>query len=79
MGRTFIVMVIMSVDFFQRFTYQGSDPNADVSGKTVHQTETCNNFEFVNVQLNSFRNGKTNQLEIQLEEDTNKLPLQRQR
>ncbi len=45
------VVVGVFVDFLQRLSNQSADPNAHVGSQTVHQSETGDGFEFVNVEL----------------------------
>lgn len=38
-------------DFLQRFEYERSDPDANVGGTNMHQTETGKHFEAMDVEL----------------------------
>jgi hypothetical protein len=43
------MMIVMMIDFFQRFSDQSADPNANVGGQAMHQPKSSNGFEFVNI------------------------------
>ena len=47
------VMVGVFIDFLERFANQGPDPDANIGGQTMHQTEARDGFEFVDVELQS--------------------------
>ena len=55
-----LLVVSVLVDFGQRFAHQSADPHAHVGRQTVHQTETGDHFEFVNIQLSNHKNNNNN-------------------
>ena len=46
-------MVGVLIDFLERFAYQSPDPDANIGGQTMHQTEARDGFVFVDVELQS--------------------------
>ena len=46
-----VVVAVVVPDLFEGFTDQSSYPDANVGGHAVHQTESRDEFEFVDVQL----------------------------
>lgn len=44
-------ILMVDGDLFERFGDEGTNPDANVCGTNVHQTETGNHFEAMNVEL----------------------------
>ena len=44
-------MVVVSVDLLERFAHQRPHPDANVGRQAVHEAETGNHFELVDVEL----------------------------
>ena len=64
-------MVGVFIDFLERFANQGPDPDANIGGQTMHQTEARDGFEVVDVELQSKpimsqRYAKANWIELTL-------------
>lgn len=56
---------IVTSDFLQRLQHQSADPNADVRGNHVHQSESSQNFEAMDVQLKLYENRETTRQNLQ--------------
>lgn len=58
-------------DLFERLAHQSPYPDADIGGYAVHQTESSDEFEFLDVQLLNQLNLMSNQVSIQYLSTTN--------
>ena len=49
-----LVVVVVAVDLLERLPDQSADPDGHIGRKAMHQSESSDGFEFVNVQLDKY-------------------------